>query len=112
MQYALIIDNRVQELFANAPTLASSFEVVEVDDSVGENWTRAGGVFSAPVVVADYVQEARSRLYQNDVIFVRCGKAGVAYPSEWFADDVALRAIVAGTAEGPLPTAPTKPTGI
>lgn len=59
--------------------------------------------------------QAKILLNDNDVIAIRCWKAGVPYPAEWLAYDIALRAIVhavTGDPTLPLPTQPlSKPAG-
>jgi hypothetical protein len=112
MTYALIQNGLVHELWAENPNL-DGLDIVEVtNSSVAVGWEYADGAFSPSSFVPDYVQEAHARLYDNDVIIIRCLKAGVAYPDEWKAFDIACRAVVDGTAQGPLPAVPTKPTGI
>lgn len=63
----------------------------------------------------DYQYKALVCLRENDIIAIRCMKAGVPYPAEWFACDVALRAIVhatSGDSSLPLPAQPiTRPPG-
>lgn len=62
-----------------------------------------------------YQRAAMAILSANDTVAIRCVKANVAYPSEWFACDLALRAIVhatSGDTSLPLPAQPiTRPTG-
>jgi len=52
--------------------------------------------------------EARIHLIQSDQVATRCLKAGVSYPSEWLAYDVALRGIIA-TGAGGIPSMPAYP---
>lgn len=55
---------------------------------------------------------ARAALTITDAVFIRCGKAGVAWPTEWQAYVVALRAIVTSPASATeLPTQPAYPAG-
>lgn len=61
-----------------------------------------------------YQSTAQSALSANDMVAIRCAKAGVAYPAEWNTYDVALRAIIRATSgdpSKPLPTKPIYPSG-
>jgi hypothetical protein len=56
---------------------------------------------------------AQITLEETDLVAFRCFKAGVAYPQEWQAYTLALRAIVNGTdtASTSLPSKPAYPAG-
>jgi len=56
-----------------------------------------------------YQLQAASLLAKGDTVAIRCIKAGVAYPTDWLAVDMALRAIVS-TSSGVPGTLPTYPT--
>ena len=53
-------------------------------------------------------RQARVALDTSDRVFLRCGKAGVAWPAEWQAYVVTLRAIFA-TGSGAMPDCPAYP---
>ncbi|MDY7579347.1 hypothetical protein RGU70_13595 [Herbaspirillum sp. RTI4] len=62
-----------------------------------------------------FQQTVQAELEANDVIYTRCGKAGVAYPPAWLQYDIALRVLrklISGDPTQALPTKPEKPTGI
>lgn len=62
-----------------------------------------------------YQRSAMAVLTANDTVAIRCVKANVTYPSDWFDCDIALRAIVHATSGDPtvpLPAQPvTRPAG-
>ena len=86
------------------------------DNGVASNTANIGDAYDGSSFTApspppvNYSMLAQSQLSVNDKVAIRCAKAQVAYPAEWLAYDIALRAIViSGT--GPLPDAPTYPSG-
>lgn len=52
---------------------------------------------------------ARTELAANDLVYTRCGKAGIPYPADWQAYDEALRTIVRTSDPIPGFTFPTRP---
>lgn len=62
-----------------------------------------------------YQRQAAALIASNDIVAIRCVKANVPYPAEWFSCDVALRAILHATSGDhtiPLPAQPiTRPIG-
>ncbi len=56
----------------------------------------------------DLKAQVKVLLDASDLVFIRCGKAGVAWPSEWQAYVVLLRAIVDSGA-GDIPVKPSYP---
>ena len=66
---------------------------------------------SSAQVHAALQASAQNLLTANDKVATRCLKAGVAYPANWLAFDVALRAIANGTdtTSTTLPATPTYP---
>lgn len=56
------------------------------------------------------IQQAQQQLDVNDKVAIRCFKAAIAYPAEWYATDVTLRAIVS-SGTGSIPTQPAFPIG-
>lgn len=62
-----------------------------------------------------YQRQAMELLIANDTVAIRCVKANIPYPKEWFDCDIELRAIVhveSGDPSIPLPKQPTtKPEG-
>lgn len=63
----------------------------------------------APPVPTD-AELATAELAKTDAVAVRCFKAGAAFPADWQAYVIALRAIVNG-GPGPLPAMPAYPPG-
>ena len=88
---------------------------------VEAGWSFDGSTFLAPPPVAPtpptaqqlLQYAAQDRLTANDKVATRCLKAGVAYPANWLAFDVALRAIANGTdtTSTSLPATPSYPAG-
>lgn len=64
--------------------------------------------YLAPVISP--VGPALSALAASDDVFIRCGKAGIAFPAEWQTYVAALRAIVS-SGTGALPVCPAYPLG-
>lgn len=64
-----------------------------------QDYLKAGGVLGpvADPPAPNLAALALTALAEDDAVAVRCVKAGVAYPADWLARDVALRAIVNGT---------------
>lgn len=86
------------------------FSFVESNEaSPGDSYS--GGAFTRPVPATNYPAEAQAALDASDMTALRCIKAGVAFPSDWQAYCVTLRAIVTGTQSGPLPARPAYPSG-
>lgn len=57
-----------------------------------------------------YQNTATLQLLKNDLVALRCLKAGISYPQEWLANDILLRKIIAspsGNANQDLPLPPT-----
>lgn len=59
---------------------------------------------------AELVANAQAALSVTDMVFIRCGKAGVAWPSDWQDYVVALRDVVNGTTST-MPVQPAYPAG-
>ena len=88
---------------------------------VEEGWIFDGATFTLPPITLPAAPTARQvlqysaqdRLTANDKVATRCVKAGVAYPADWLAFDVALRAIANGTdtTSTTLPATPAFPAG-
>jgi hypothetical protein len=73
--------------------------------------TFPGYAAAAAVIAAQpLIAQARAALAASDTVFIRCGKAGVNWPSAWQSYVAALRVIVSSGA-GTLPTQPTYPSG-
>lgn len=58
---------------------------------------------------SDYQDSALACLKDNDVIAIRCLKAGVPYPSEWLDYDNKLRVIMHADSGDPTQPLPTRP---
>lgn len=88
---------------------------------VEANWVFDGETFTPPPIAEPdeltpqqlLQYAAQARLDKNDKVATRCTKAGVPYPSDWLAFDVALRAIANGTdtISTHLPATPSYPAG-
>ena len=88
---------------------------------VETDWTFDGATFAPPTapaptpLTAEQILQyaAQDRLNANDKVATRCLKAGVPYPANWLAFDVALRAIANGTdtTSTTLPATPSYPAG-
>lgn len=76
-------------------------------------WTvREGVIVAASPPEIDSRIGAQTALDRSDMTALRCFKAGVAFPSDWKAYVIALRAIVAGEPTSiALPTQPAFPAG-
>lgn len=94
---------------------------VDCTSQVQVGWSYDGTTFSPPPgpsaaeLWSAYQRQAMALLVANDTVAIRCVKASVAYPADWLACDVALRAIVHATSGDPtipLPAQPiTRPAG-
>lgn len=90
---------RVTAVYANAPR-----DIVV--ESVGKDHpdlVAFNDAFSAR-------NEANGALKASDDVVTMCAEQGEALPEDWRTYRDALRAILAGTAEGPVPPAPALPT--
>ncbi len=56
------------------------------------------------------IAKAKALLDASDITYIRCGKAGVAWPPEWQTYVLALRLIVA-SGTGSIPAQPVYPSG-
>lgn len=69
-------------------------------------------VLSPEEVRQNLIGAALEALATTDMVFIRCGKAGIAWPVAWQSYVVALRAIVNGSSEATeLPEQPEYPEG-
>ena len=87
--------------------------VVTGYDADGNVTTTPRPPLTGAALQAQLVAQAKALLADNDEVYIRCGKAGVAYPANWQACDVALRAFVDNPAatNGVLPQQPKNPDG-
>lgn len=93
---------------------AATGEVLFENYATQEQLTAAFPGYAAPLApsVLALQNGAVSALDRTDKVYIRCGKAGVAWPTEWQDYVVALRAIVADpTSVESLPAAPAYPAG-
>jgi hypothetical protein len=66
---------------------------------------------AAAIAARDLKTSAQAALDKSDVTVLRCAEVAVAVPAEWAAYRRALRGIIAGTGQGPLPARPSFPAG-
>lgn len=79
-------------------------------DSAGNPVASDPPPLTAAQVQAAKAKQAKIALDATDMVAIRCLKAGVAFPADWQAYCVELRAIVDGSSDA-LPTAPAYPAG-
>lgn len=77
----------------------------------GEREATADEIAAQKAAIAwlDYQADAQAILDFNDGVATRCVKAGVAYPAEWLAQDVAARAIIRAMTGDPTKALPARP---
>lgn len=74
-----------------------------------------GTIFSSPpgptnIEIWSALQRAASALLlSNDLVAIRCFKAGIDYPQEWRDYDISLRAILHTSSDDPLTVLPIQP---
>lgn len=119
--YVPEIPGEVTDLTEIRPTPFADWH--ECASFVEAGWSFDGATFAPPVSVSPPITPptaqqllqyaAQARLDKNDKVATRCVKAGVSYPDDWLAFDVALRAIVNGadTTSTILPMTPAFPAG-
>jgi len=84
---------------------------------IATGWTGITGSWPEPPTPAQLHRQlqaqAQAALDKTDLVAFRCFKAGIAYPPEWQAHTLALRAIVSGADIGStsLPPQPAYPAG-
>ena len=122
---ARIEDDIVVEIFDSGEAVFPPFHPtliwVDCPSETQIGWSYSNSNFAPPPadtlaqLWAERQRNALALLQNNDVIAIRCVKAGVPYPTEWLSYDVALREIVhaeTGDPKVPLPSAPiNKPAG-
>ena len=93
------VTGRVLAVFANQPR---DLEV----ESVGKDNPDLVA-FTAAFALRD---QANGALRASDDVVSMCAEHGDALPDDWRSYRIALRAILAGTSDGPLPAAPPLPS--
>jgi len=78
----------------------TSYTITDIGISPFKNHTSTEPpAATAARVQAALVKDALAALAENDMVFIRCGKAGIPYPEAWSTRDEALREIVRGDSQ-------------